>query len=525
MTLQSPIVPPNVLIGSEARRVSTQRLCTQRLSRLPCRGQAFHKARGPSMEPIPRAALLLSLVLLLVAGLSGLPWVLDRLRPQAASLSSTDAELTIMIAALRRQIAELQTELKARVAQETSVARNSSRVPAFYIYEELNNFSPPRCSAVHNYAQVNTVMYEKMRSHPCRTLDPAEAELFVVLFDAFGSLMAGSCEGTSHAQRMTRAFELLQRSAWFQRHKGRDHFWPVLSWMLAYEPNSLFGIQHLLDQGQVSNMIFGRLARMRSATYPASLTKDPLLTAEWQFLGRHPNIYGDGSGRVFDKWRGRALLVPILTSLPTQSTFDQWLQRRFLFYFRGQGPHDCYAPAQRNYLLKISGLVANYTTIPSTITRNTVAHDVLVKELQSHRFCLVVRGDDMQTSRFMDGLAHNCMPILLSDGWRMQAAPFKEQLNYDAFAFQISQAMWQADPLGCLNQILSQPLNVYRAMFEAMQEARRALLWSIPDSATVDWVLREAHWQSQTDGIMRPLLRELKRPVDLKLSGADIVLP
>ncbi len=70
-------------------------------------------------------------------------------------------------------------------------------------------------------------------------------------------------------------------------------------------------------------------------------------------------------------------------------------------------------------------------------------------------------------------------------------APFWERLNYDSFTFNIPQAMWMADTFGCLHWIMSQPDFVYRQMFAAMQEARKALLWRHPQSRTIDWLMRE----------------------------------
>ncbi len=85
------------------------------------------------------------------------------------------------------------------------------------------------------------------------------------------------------------------------------------------------------------------------------------------------------------------------------------------------------APRQRDFVLhKLRPLLANSTVEGS----HAASRDVFLRELWEHRFCLIVRGDDMQTSRFLDGIAFGCIPVLLTDGWHTVVAPFADRINY-----------------------------------------------------------------------------------------------
>lgn len=111
----------------------------------------------------------------------------------------------------------------------------------------------------------------------------------------------------------------------------------------------------------------------------------------------------------------------------------------------------------------------------------------------------------------MEAIAENLIPITISDGWRLQVAPFAERLNYDAFTFNIPQKMWETDPMGSIHFMSSQPEFVYQSMFAALQEARKVLLWDHPESVTADWVMREAWERAQSlngNELLRPFASE-----------------
>lgn len=95
-------------------------------------------------------------------------------------------------------------------------------------------------------------------------------------------------------------------------------------------------------------------------------------------------------------------------------------------------------------------------------------------------------------SRFYDALASDCFPVILSDSWRLTAAPFADRLNYDSFTFTLPTGVFQRDPRGALDWVQRLPRDVMRRRFAAMQEAKKVLLFNHKQSQTHEWVLREA---------------------------------
>ena len=101
------------------------------------------------------------------------------------------------------------------------------------------------------------------------------------------------------------------------------------------------------------------------------------------------------------------------------------------------------------------------------------------KELAASKYCLVLRCDDPQTSRFYDSIAAGCIPIVISDGFHLVVvrwkptpsiarepivtqkcqhsvsaltlahfaaqAPFSSVVNYASFSVTIPESMWMKD--------------------------------------------------------------------------------
>uniref|UniRef100_A0A7S2SDK7 Protein-tyrosine sulfotransferase n=1 Tax=Rhizochromulina marina TaxID=1034831 RepID=A0A7S2SDK7_9STRA len=65
-------------------------------------------------------------------------------------------------------------------------------------------------------------LHETLKTHPLRTLDPEEAQLFIIPFDTFLSwTLDGECH--SHTRRAEQVKRFLENSEYFQRHGGHDH--------------------------------------------------------------------------------------------------------------------------------------------------------------------------------------------------------------------------------------------------------------------------------------------------------------
>jgi hypothetical protein len=373
--------------------------------------------------------------------------------------------------------------------------------PRVYIYNELREW--PSCSSTCDYYDCTTdALYKSLRArYPHVVTNPDDADLFYIPWSVQGSFMyrgdAKLCKGgETHLKRLDSVVQFLQRSPHFLRHGGRDHFWDILNYNLAAV---FIGVSSLIPDkvllGPLRHIIYGHYIRMTNKPMkPLAPLQDLSFTirGEWKSTEWSWIRWNRTGGQ--EMWH-KVVLVPIIPKrFVPDCSFKQWLQERpNWFFFRG-GLRDCRFHAQRAFFMSL------HKKFPKSFKKDDVIephYAPTVKqyesELRRHRFCVVIRCDDMETSRFIDAVANNCIPVTLSDGWRLSVAPFVDRLNYDAFTFNIPQRMFAEDPEGALNYISSQPEIVLQQMHGALMEARRALLFAHPESITHKLIMDEAY--------------------------------
>ena len=122
-----------------------------------------------------------------------------------------------------------------------SPAFNYSGLIQCYIAEF--GIEPSHDERRHEMAQ-NTAsvwLHEQLKTHPLRTMNPAEADLFILPIEAYVSATLNkpcdtglanhadptereaTTEGSTHAERISAIIDALSKSNWWQRHNGRDH--------------------------------------------------------------------------------------------------------------------------------------------------------------------------------------------------------------------------------------------------------------------------------------------------------------
>ena len=114
-------------------------------------------------------------------------------------------------------------------------------------------------------------------------------------------------------------------------------------------------------------------------------------------------------------------------------------------------------------------------------------------EIQDAKYCLVIRCDDPQTSRFVDSLAAGCIPVIVNDLFLALVAPFYPTINYAAFAVFIPEAKWLQNAEAALQVFALNDSPQEQAMrVAALLKYRDALLWSSPLSTTAQHALEAA---------------------------------
>jgi len=377
--------------------------------------------------------------------------------------------------------------LSSTEESNTSSAEGASLdLPSFYLYEDevLNSTTQlAGCedgSEWPSYVDVIGPLVAQLQTHPSRVSDPDQAQWFVVPFDFDRNEAVGKCHDVSAADRVKKALDLLESDKHFEATKGANYFMVAMRWRIYPGwPNQDAAYFPPDRRGLLQNMAVG------------------------QYMDYHlrlsDTVYGfDAVGLNETSWWRQGYDWRCTVVFPVQSatglwqpdeSFETWNQRSNILFFRGHGPQQCMHGAEelRTKAADLKGV------IPNSILENTHADsfESYVKEITSSKFCLVMRCDDPQTSRFVDSLAAGCIPIFISDGLDLAAKPFSAQINYDAFSVSIPESLWKSDAVAAAHFAYNWPEARIKQMQSALMEARRHLLWSHPESDVSSYALQE----------------------------------
>ncbi len=324
--------------------------------------------------------------------------------------------------------------------------------------------------------------YHHLKEHPWRTLKPDLAELFVVPFPIEESNDVGQCEGKSHMERVETFMQTLEQSPYFKKSWGHDHFWPVGTWQMAY----------VLSRSDIMPL------------HRFSFTKNMTLAPYAELcLSREGTIHGFQVSPVrksrwwtgpFRDWRC-SLVTPgvtppgLIEQTSNPHSFEQWNSRPISIFFRGKS-RACLQGGQkiRDRALKLDGVVPN-TLISNNHSQSS---ETYIQEISSSKFCLVMRCDDPQTSRFYDAVAAGCIPVIISDGWHQIVAPFRNRINYHSFTITIPESIWNEHTISAARFIYHRDVSEFKDLYHNLiHVAQPALLWRHPRSIVAHLGLQE----------------------------------
>jgi hypothetical protein len=104
------------------------------------------------------------------------------------------------------------------------------------------------------------------------------------------------------------------------------------------------------------------------------------------------------------------------TNNKNETTIEAWLDRPYLFHYRGNGKK---IPVSGSQVLHemIQAMKDIYPNDSVVIENDHTTRDGYANELLKSKFCLVVRGDEPLRSRFNDAVAAGCVPVQINDGF------------------------------------------------------------------------------------------------------------
>jgi hypothetical protein len=341
--------------------------------------------------------------------------------------------------------------------------------------------------------------------------DPEEARWFLVPFDfdrsyaLDDSCRRGASSTRTHLQRVHAVLDGLQSSRYYRRRSGRDHVASLMHFAFApwrrqssatgvFDPNQLLGNSYfpadrasVLQQMVIFRYISTGLKLLDDEHGEFFSDDDSRRRDYYHGFAPYRGPQGDVWWVMGEDWRC-SVVLPVLT-LPEieqqakknlfNTTFEAWLDRPYLFHYRGHGSKKCVAGAQ----ILHETMYALRDIFPESIINNTYAdtRDEYASELIKSKFCIVLRGDDPERSRFNDAVAAGCIPVFINDGWELTVSPFpyRKHINYGSFSVFIPESMFLKHPTSSLYFSYGIPEVRLRRMHAAMLDHRPYIVWGL----------------------------------------------
>ncbi|CAJ2677577.1 probable arabinosyltransferase ARAD1 [Trifolium pratense] len=225
-----------------------------------------------------------------------------------------------------------------------------------------------------------------------RVLDPELADAFFVPFFSSLSFNTHGHTMTDPATEIDRQLqvdlmELLKKSKYWERSKGRDHILPMT------HPNAFRFLRNQVNDTIQVVVDFGRYPKGMS-----NLNKDVV-----------------------------SPYVHVVDSFTDDESQDPYEARSTLLFFRGR----TYRKDEGIVRAKLAKILTNYSDVHyerSVATEENIKASS--KGMRSSKFCLDPAGDTPSSCRLFDAIASHCVPVIVSDQIEL---PFEDEIDYSQF--------------------------------------------------------------------------------------------
>ena len=392
------------------------------------------------------------------------------------------------------------------------------RVPPFYVYPDMAYDQSavlecfPQWAFDDQAAEVSAIRL--LRRHPARVAEPAKAEMFVLPVLPYVSAAAGTCQGTTHEERMLQVATALRHEPYFLRRGGADHllvtntfrvrtFGPWLKTLLANATVAWFEQPHVHGAKGGGGAVLYSLAFWRCTVVIPYLANPFCAQQREVMLPRGADETGGAAGSG-------------ATAIGGDGGDGSWRRRRNRgderpagsLFFQGSWAAAAYL---RRHFSQLQGMPgAHVRDVPrgcngTTETTLEVVHACVASRaagsrlrtargMLTHQYCLVPRGDTPSSGRLFAALACRCVPVVLSNKLQPHL-PYADVAKYDEWTLRVPEGEFIHNARQALERAMSRSRAQLGRMREAMDAAATELLFDAPDSRAAHNLLLE--WRRQ----------------------------
>jgi hypothetical protein len=330
-------------------------------------------------------------------------------------------------------------------------------------------------------AQAEVLILDALENHPLRTLNPDEADLFVIPTSTSAILMKRTPKEATKIY--TEAFQALQETPTFRATSGNRH---------VLVSTALWGFSH--RSVQEKNIAGFGLPQHYDALRNVTIAND------MDYAGCRELSRTDERIDFIDHFNGKGGMGKVTRSdfslglMPAEdvpfhrASYEKFKNStNFLFYhvrprefIRNSTPFRR-APLRQQV---IDGL-------PPSSIGSDIPYDEFKREIPSSRFCLAMRGDTPHSHALLRAVKVGCIPVVICDSCPLYAPTFKSSVNMKEYAIFIPEKAFLQDPLRELVKLTELTETEIQEKLEALAFAQRVVLPDHPESLFVPAFLRE----------------------------------
>lgn len=325
-------------------------------------------------------------------------------------------------------------------------------------------------------ADSERTILESLERHPLRTMNPNEAEIFVVPTPV-SELLAYGCQW-ENCTWYDEAFDALSKQPTFKKTQGHKHVIIALSWPLFSKRWSAFVPALSRNYRVIENVTVAH-------------NYDPFGCMELNDIKKDYKV--NDFKKIYEKETpvtnavsiGLGFNDPFPAVKPTFSKFEN--SKHFLFYHSRTDPMAFGSTSYRFAPLDEHVIEA----LPPSSIGFDVPKDEWVADFTSSKFCLVIRSDTPHSHALLYALRAGCIPVIVSDDYPLYAPTFKSSLAIEDFAIFIEEAKFNKNPTRELLNLQNVPDDLIRSKLNGMQVAQTMVVPSHPQSLFVPALLKE----------------------------------
>jgi len=339
----------------------------------------------------------------------------------------------------------------------------------FYLYDDpvitLNDWMKDVPSETQHHLDED--LYHHFKRHPDRTMDPTQAEIFIIGIPMLKAFKTGYSD-------IIRAIAAVTSTPSFIKNNGRDHLILADDWRLSrwdsFFSNNVFRTFYQARLEHVTSTRYEVYGKSKWSTPPPnilSLIQPSFFRTEWEVTRS-------------------SIIVPYKPYVGTivTPTYESWSDRIYrIFYHSKLKPFAHGATAIRALPITTFGSRTDCSI------GTCLPHELWVKDILQSKYSLVMRGDTPGSHAFINAISAGCIPVIISDLHEFGATPFQDIIPLNTYSIVISENDFIQNPTILMTILEKETEEDTRKKLAVLAEIQTRTLLDHPESTLCSSIL------------------------------------